>query len=259
MEVANQEKLDGLRVQLSEMTRRMTNVEYVMSHVKSEMEALKELDRYSRDPPARSEPYTSPTTSSLSQGDVQDKLKSLAILTSSVRSAVSRIEREVHGMALNTTQLMQNLSYLQRNAPTKQFINSALLGLKNQAQIYPTMTGAVTGSGEFIWSPGNGAIAGQWMNQSVATNCKYTPRKFGINRIQLFGVGSVKDPFFVNCFDGWTVSSFLILVLRVSVCQSELGISHKSSEQFSLINIRDRIFPRGCLAPQRMNGNPCAG
>lgn len=200
-EVANQEKLDGVRVQLSELVRRMTNLEYVTSHVKSEMEALKELDRYSnRDTPVttRSEPYTNPATSS--PADVQDKLKSLAILTSSMRSAVSRIEREVHGMALNTTQLMQNLSYLQRNAPTKQFINAALLGLKNQAQIYPTMTGAVTGTGEFLWTPGYGPY-----NQSVPTNCKYTPRKYGINRIQLFGAVTVKEPFFVNCFDGWTV------------------------------------------------------
>lgn len=199
LEVSNQEKIDGLRVQLSEITRRITNLEYVTSHVKSEMEALKELDRYSRDSPARSEPYTNPAISSAGSGDVQEKLKSLAILTSSVRSAVSRIEREVHGMAVNTTQLMQNFSYLQRNAPTKQFINSALLGLKMQAQIYPTMTGSVTGAGDFVWSPGS------W-NQSIPTNCKYTARKYGINRIQLFGPVTVKEPFFVNCFDGWTVS-----------------------------------------------------
>lgn len=219
MEVANQEKFDGLRVQLSEATRRMTNLEYVASkmesaitHVKSEMEALKELDRYSRDGTSArsSEPYTLSNPSTSSPQEVQDKLKSLAILTSSVRSAVSRIEREVHGMALNTTILMQNLSYLQRNAPTKQFINSALLGLKNQPQIYPsapTVTGAVTGSGDFVWTPSG---YGQW-NQSVPTNCKYTPRKFGINRIQLFGGQIVKEPFFVNCFDGWTVSRHWLL------------------------------------------------
>lgn len=206
-----------MEVQLSEATRRMTNLEYVTSkmesaitHVKSEMEALKELDRYSRDSPGRSpEAYTlsNPTSSSASPQETQEKLKSLAILTSSVRSAVSRIEREVHGMALNTTILMQNLSYLQRNAPTKQFINSALLGLKNQPQPYPVMpsvTGAVTGSGDFIWAPSG---YGQW-NQSVPTNCKYATRKYGINRIQLFGGQTVKEPFFVNCFDGWTVSSF---------------------------------------------------
>lgn len=211
MEVAQQEKFDGLRSQLSEVTRRMTNLEYVTSHIKSEMEALKELDRYSRDStPGRSEPYSNPTASpsaALSiQGDVQDKLKSLAILTSSVRSAVSRIEREVHGMALNTTQLMTVMSYLQRNSPTKQFINSALLGLKNQPQIYPSMTGSVTGTGEFVWSPSIAGSYGPW-NQSVPTNCKYTTRKYGINRIQLFAAKTVKEPFFVNCFDGWTVST----------------------------------------------------
>lgn len=205
MEVAQQEKFDGLRVQLSEITRRVTNLEYVTSNVKSEMEALKELDRYSREPASKSEPYSLPSTPSPSSAELQDKLKSLAILTSSVRSAVSRIEREVHGIFLNTTQLMQSVSYLQRNSPTKQFINTAVLSLKSQApQIYPTMTGAVTGSGEFVWTAGGAPYAAY--NQSVPTNCRYAPRKFGINRIQLFGAGTVKEPFFVNCFDGWTVS-----------------------------------------------------
>lgn len=200
LEVTSQEKFDGLRVQLSEITRRVTNLEYVM-------ETIKDTDRFStrETDSRRSEAYTNPPGSSSSSipTDVQDKLKSLAILTSSVRSAVSRIEREVHGMAVNTTQLMQSMSFLQRNAPTKQFINSALMSVKNQAPpVYPT-TAALTGSGDFIWAPST--VNGQW-NLSVPTNCKFTPRKFGINRIQLFGTGSVKEPFFVNCFDSWTVS-----------------------------------------------------
>lgn len=185
-------------------------MESTLGQVKTEVDAVKDQqDRYSRDSPSpsgRSEAY-SLASSSISQPELQDKLKSLAILTSSVRSAVSRIEREVHGMALNTTVLMQNMNYLQRNLPTKQFINSAILGLKNQNQapVYAVMPSVgqetVAASGNYIFSSGYG----QW-NQSVPTNCKFASRKFGINKIQLFGSSSIKEPFFVNCIDGWTVS-----------------------------------------------------
>lgn len=185
----------------------MTNLEYVtskvestLSHVKTEMETLKDFDRYSRDSPARPEPYTNPSSSSSANSpELQDKLKSLAILTSSVRSAVSRIEREVHGTALNLT-LLQN--YLQRNIATKQFVSQSFATWKNQqGAVYPPTVSApvaVAGTGDLIYG------YGQW-NLSVPTNCKYTVRKFGINKIQVFG-GIIKDSFFVNCYDGWTVS-----------------------------------------------------
>lgn len=188
-------------------------MESTLGQVKTEVETLKDQqDRYSRDSPpqvsSRSEAYSlSPPPPSITQPELQDKLKSLAILTSSVRSAVSRIEREVHGMAVNTTVLMQNMNYLQRNLPTKQFINSALLGVKNQAPVYtvmpsPSVGQEIAASGNYIFT-NNGY--GQW-NQSVPTNCKFAPRKFGINKIQLYGGSTIKDPFFVNCIDGWTVS-----------------------------------------------------
>lgn len=182
-----------------------SKVESSLAQVKNEMETIKELDRYSREPSSsssRSESYTLANTPPTSSPDIQDKLKSLAILVSSSRSAVSRIEREVHGIALNVTQLM----YLQRNTATKQFINAALLGLKNQSPptpYYPVMPQSVAGvstGSDFIWTPNS---YGPWNLTNI--NCKYAPRKFGINKIQLFG-GAVKDPFFVNCFDGWTVS-----------------------------------------------------
>lgn len=185
-----------------EVGRHVANLDYVAAKIEGTTEQLKDgVEALKESRVSRTAASTTSSSASITAApvDIPEKLNALAVLTTSVRSAVHRIEREVHGMALNTTQLMQNVNYLQRNVPTKQYLNTAILGVKSQP-VYTVMQSPSGNGGEYVLTNGV-AVA----NGSIPSNCKYAARKFGINKIRLVS-NTYREPFFVNCIDGWTVS-----------------------------------------------------
>lgn len=233
IEVTHQERNDVIRLQMQELTRKVANLDYVASKiestlegVKTEVESLKDLDRFSRN--SQPDQYAASASSSVSGSSavVPEKLNSLAVLTTSVASAVNRIEREIHIMSRNTTQLMQSVNYLQRNVPTKQYLNTAILGLKNQP-IYAVMQSSPS-EVTSLTSSSSG-------NQSIPTNCKYAVRRFGVTKIQLFS-NNMREPFFVNCIDGWTVSVNVVFLDNNSLSSSPSKLIQNSQARRSRVN-----------------------
>lgn len=84
------------------------------------------------------------SSSSQQTPSIEDKLHALAVLLTSTRSAVNRVEKQFDKLETNVTELQnanKDMQMLQRNAPTKQYINYALANQRQQP-VYAMMQGA---------------------------------------------------------------------------------------------------------------------
>lgn len=134
---------------------------------------------------------------------VDDKLHSIAVLLTSTRSSLNRVEKSMDALATNVTALQsssKDIQMYQRNSPTKQFINYALNNqLRNQQPVYALMQGS-----SMIQNSSNSSSL-----KDVPASCTDVPgNKTGVYRIKTF----VESPstFYANCdlqTDGhkWTV------------------------------------------------------
>lgn len=74
---------------------------------------------------------------------LDDKLHSIAVLLTSTRSAVNRVEKQFDKLESNITELQnanKEMQMFQRNAPTKQYINNAL-ATQRQQPVFSLMQG----------------------------------------------------------------------------------------------------------------------
>lgn len=82
-------------------------------------------------------------SSATQQPSFEDKLHALAVLLTSTRSAVNRVEKQFDKLETNITELQnanKDMQMFQRNAPTKQYINYAL-ATQRQQPVYSLMQG----------------------------------------------------------------------------------------------------------------------
>lgn len=126
------------------------------------------------------------------QGDTELKLEALALLLTSTRSAVDRIEKGLSQLQSNLTHLQaftKTIHHHQRSIPTKQFLNNILQNARTQ--LLPSSNGG----------------AHQMFQENVASSCSHVDSgKTGIFQIQL---NADTKPFYVRCDetseDKWTV------------------------------------------------------
>ncbi|XP_059609170.1 microfibril-associated glycoprotein 4 [Phlebotomus argentipes] len=190
VEVSNQDRYDAIRAEVRELSRRYQNVDWILTKAEGSIEELKgEWDA------VKGNLYQVRDGGPVTSGEFSDKLNSLATLLTSTRQAVARVEKELISSGLNITHLQSHLkevSLAQRNLPTKAFLNSALLGLKSHP-VYAVM------------QPGSARSAAEASCELsvLPSSCREAQRKSGIIRVEPSGFN--RNPFYVNCLEGWTV------------------------------------------------------
>lgn len=74
-------------------------------------------------------------TQSKSTYDVSQKLDALAVFLTSARNSIQKVEREIHSVGRNLSTILSatsDISFNQKDIPTKQFISSAIQELRTQ-------------------------------------------------------------------------------------------------------------------------------
>lgn len=132
---------------------------------------------------------------SKSSYDVTQKLDALAVFLTSTRNSIQQVEREVHRIGRNLTTIItttSDISYNQKDIPTKQFISSAIQELRTQQPNYAIAQSQINTKN----SDSNSLFNDKSHQSNPPSSCaEINSFKSGIQKLQ---VGNL-NPFFAYC------------------------------------------------------------